>query len=92
MTARAAVAAEAAEEKPETIQFDYDSYTYTVNLEDVDDAGVLEDFEDGKIVIPLRNILGEDQWKVFKSKKRRSKALSDLAEAMFDKVGTSLGE
>ena len=51
-----------------TVEFDGDSYT--VAKEILDDVEVLEAWEDGKHATLCRLILGADQWKQFKSKKR----------------------
>jgi len=49
---------------------DFDGEEYTVAKEVLDDVEVLEAWEDGKHATLCRLILGADQWKKFKSKKR----------------------
>lgn len=77
-------------EKP--IEFTYDGEEYTFSKDDLDDVDVIEGFEDGKLVSPVRRILGDKQWATFKSKKRTSQDLADMVTLMFDEVGVEPGE
>lgn len=85
-----AIADEAAD--TDTFEFEHDGDTYKVSRESMNDVDVLEQFEDGKIVTPLRSLLGPDQWATYKSKKRSGEDLGTLAESMFKGLGTTAGE
>lgn len=85
-----AVAAEA--DEATNVEFDFDGVHYTVDPLAVNDIEILEEFEDGKIVGPVRRILGPEQWAAFKKKRRTGKELSDLVEVMFESIGIAEGE
>ena len=74
------------------IEFEYDGNVYSFHKDDLDDVDVIEGFEDGKLVSPVRRILGATQWTVFKSKRRTSQDLADMVTKMFDQVGVEPGE
>lgn len=90
-TALKAVQAEG-EKESTVVLFEYDGEEYSFNTDDMNDVEILEAFEDGKIVIPIRKLLGDKQWAAFKSKKRTAEALGELAEVMFETMGATPGE
>lgn len=77
---------------PEMVTFEYDGVQYEFDPEDVNDVEILEQFEEGKIVIPTKAILGDVQWAEFKKKKRGGPELTELVEAMFAAMGATPGE
>ena len=85
-----ALAVEAADEK--VVKFEYDGQPYEVEKDMLEDLDILEQFEENKVVKPIRSLLGEAQWATFKSKRRSAKDLSDIAEAMFNALGVTTGE
>lgn len=90
MSAKEAAKAEAQEG---TVTFIYDTTTYTVAGDALDDCETMLLFEDGKILATVRAVLGAAQWAQFVSKKRSlSVDLNDLTVAMFEALGTSSGE
>lgn len=92
MTAKSAAKAEAATEENTVFVYKFDGDDYKFDRNDTDDVEILEAFEDGRMVTALRAILGPAQWATFKSKKRTSEDLNNMAEAMFKAVGATTGE
>lgn len=71
-----------AEALNESIKFEYDGESYTVAPAAEWDVEALEAFEDQKIITCVRMILGDDQWKRFKSKPRNMGDLNGLFMTM----------
>jgi len=74
------------------LKFTYDGYDYTVDKEMITDLDVLELFEDDKLIKAIKMILGAKQWAQFRSKRRGSKDLNDLAKLLFAEIGVDPGE
>lgn len=93
MARSAAATAQKAEAQDGSVTFTYDGHTYTVKADALDDVETMAAFEEGKILLVVKTILGPAQWAVFVSKKRTvSKDLSDFTNALFAALGTSTGE
>lgn len=73
----------------ESVNFDFDGETYTIEPTSHWDLDVLESYEDGKIVSTVRALLGSDQWAKFRSKPRTTQDLNDLFEALQKALGVS---
>lgn len=89
------IAAEVEEEKvPEILSFEFDGKTYTVDKDKLsEDIDILEAFEDGKIITPLKMMLGEKQWLAFRAhSKPNATKLNAFAEALFEVLGVTPGE
>ena len=76
------------------LTFEFDGKTYTVDKEKLaEDIDILEAFEDGKIITPLKLILGDKQWLAFRAhSKPNATKLGEFAEVLFDVLGVSPGE
>lgn len=88
-------AAKALKEEAEELKvysFEYDGDKYVFDKSTVDDVEVYEAMEDGKMAVPLRTILGAEQWAKFKSKKRTVEELGRMLEAMYASIGVDSGE
>jgi hypothetical protein len=76
------------------IEFEYDGDTY--RLADVRkdgwDLGVLEAIEEDKYILAVKRMLGEEQWALFRSKRRGSADLLALFEAAWQAGGVRPGE
>lgn len=70
-----------AEATDQPTPFEYDGETYTVTASRDWDLDALDAFEEGHIVSAVRIILGPDQFKRFRSKRRTVGELNDLFEA-----------
>jgi len=85
----AKVAAEA-EAVAETVKvsFEFNGNTYVVDKDKfTDDLDILEAFEDGKIITPLKLLLGKE-WDRFKElEKPNAEKLGKFAEKLFEAVG-----
>ncbi len=64
------------------ITFEFDGESYTVAPAAEWDVEALEAFEDQKIITCVRMILGDEQWKRFKSKPRNMGDLNGLFMVM----------
>lgn len=71
----------------EKIEFEFDGDTYEVPPAKEWDLEVLESYEDGMIATCVRALLGEEQYAIFKAKKRSVGDLNDL----FEEVQKALG-
>lgn len=70
--------------KTTTVQ--HDGETYTISTAPLDDVEALEAFEDGKWAILARSILGEAQWRTYKTKKH---TVGELLELVLALLGTN---
>jgi hypothetical protein len=75
---------ETVEEVVDDVKFTFDGDEYTRAKDALDDLDVLEPWEDGKHIACARALLGEAQWKKFRSKKRGFLAVLELLNAAFD--------
>lgn len=75
-----------------TVEFEFDGDTYTVDPKDLEDLDFLEAYEDGKVLVPVRSLLGPKQWAKFREEHHDATALAEMADAMFSKLGTDAGE
>lgn len=73
----------------ELTEFTYDGVAYKVAPASEWDLDVLESYEDGRIIAAVRALLGEAQWKKFRSKPRKTSDLNDLFGAIQEAVGVS---
>lgn len=87
-----AVAAEAEAEKTGVVEFEYDDEVYTVDPKGMEDLEFLEAYEDGKVLIPIRTLLGPAQWEQFRVNHKTATELAEMADAMFAKLGAEPGE
>lgn len=71
----------------ESISFEYDGHEYEVPPAREWDLDVLEAYEGGMIATCVRAVLGEEQYAIFRSKKRTVGDLNDL----FEEVQKALG-
>jgi hypothetical protein len=71
-----------AEALNDTIRFSYDGEQYEIPSAADWDVDALEAFEDQKIITCVRLILGPEQWKRFKAKKRTMGDLNGLFTEM----------
>ena len=80
---------EVKEVKVDNVTFKFGDHTYTVDKNKIaEDLDILEAFEDGKIITPLKLLLGLKQWNAFKEREKPNAAkLGEFAEAMFDEIG-----
>lgn len=74
------------------VLFEYDGEEYSFDSDAMNDVEILESFEDGKVVQPIRKLLGQKQWDKFKESPRTAEDLAEFAEAMFESLGTAPGE
>lgn len=82
-TTTAARVAARAEAEGASIEFEYDGETYSIpSHAKAWDVDVLEAVEDGKIATAARALVGADQWRQFKAKRRSVEDLNDFFEAM----------
>lgn len=88
----AARAAKAEVTNPGARKFKYKNHTYTVPAADEWDLAVLEHWQEGNLVLAIKYLLGEAQWKVYKARHPKATELSDFVEAMFADVGVEPGE
>lgn len=80
-------------EPAEDVVVEYDGETYTVNPDCVsDDIEILEAFEKNKIVTGLEAIVGDAQWRKFKSKKRSMDDLGEFTKVIIGALGMDTGE
>lgn len=70
------------------IRFEFDGEEFVITSAADWDVEVLESYEDGNIVQTVRGLLGPDQWKRFKSKRRTVGDLNDLFQAVQDSLGS----
>lgn len=70
------------------VSFTYDDEIYVVDRAEDWDLEVFEAAESGKFVTAVKTLLGEDQWKRFKSKKRKIQELTDIFGAAQKALGT----
>jgi len=86
--------AEPNEVKPEIVTFEFEGKTYEVDKSQLaEDIDILEAFEDGKIITPLKLILGNKQWTAFRAhSKPNTSKLNEFAEVLFDVLGVLPGE
>lgn len=90
-TARDAAMAEAKDDN--IITFDFEQRVYTIDKNKfTDDIDILEAFEDGKIITPIKLMLGDQQWLRFKSTKPNGEKLEAFANALLTAVGVDMGE
>lgn len=73
------------------VTFTYDEETYTVPKMEEWDLDVFEQMETNPLS-SAKTLLGDDQWKAFKSKKRTMKDLNSLFEALGEAQGLKPGE
>lgn len=90
-TAQDAAVDEANETNIVTFEFEQRVYTVDKNLF-TDDIEILEAFEDGKLITPIKLMLGTQQWIRFKNTKPNAEKLGKFAEELFKAVGIDLGE
>jgi len=78
----------------EMITFTFNDKEYSVDKNKIsEDLDVLEAFEDGKIITPMKMLLGLKQWNAFKeAEKPNAEILGKFAEALFDVLGGEPGE
>lgn len=90
--AKVAAEAEAVAEST-MISFEYNGNTYTVDKEKLtNDLDILEAFEEGKIIVPLKKLL-EKEWDRFKELEKPNAAkLGEFSEKLFAAIGASAGE
>lgn len=70
------------------VTFTHEGKSYTIDVAENWSLDALEAFEAGKAVTATHEILGDRQWGVFKSQRRRSgKDLNALVEAIAKAVG-----
>lgn len=62
----------------ETVNVKHEDAEYTIAKSTMSDLDVLEPWEDGQYVVAVRNILGPDQWKAYRSKKHDYSNLLEL--------------
>ena len=75
------------------VTFEYDGETYTVNADVIkDDIEILEAFEDNKVTTAIRAIVGPDQWRLFKAKKRGVDDLGEFTQLVMQSFGMEAGE
>lgn len=79
-----------AEAEDLTISFEYDGVTYVVD-KDLD-YDTLEALEEGRLAAAVKGLLGPDQHKQFKAKKRKLSHVGELVKAATDAMGTDLGK
>jgi len=91
-TARKPTPVEVEAEESPNVTFEYDGDEYTVEKEKLEDLDVLEAFEKEKLLTPIRLILGEYQWDVFRKRHSSATHLGELAEIMYKHLGVDLGE
>jgi hypothetical protein len=62
------------------VAFTYDGDSYTISPTSEWDLDALDAYEEGHVSKCVRLILGEDQWQLFRSKRRTVGDLNDLFE------------
>lgn len=82
-------AGQKAEALNESVSFAYDGETYAIPPTSEWDLDVLVSYENGKIAATVEGLLGADQWKTFRSKKRTVGDLNGLFEELQKAVGVS---
>jgi hypothetical protein len=82
------------EVKTDIVSFEFDGKTYEFDKELIaEDIDILEAFEDGKLITPLKLILGLKQWNAFRAHSKPNAAkLGEFAEALFEVMGVTPGE
>lgn len=90
-----ALKAEAAE--VDLFEFEYEGHTYKYDLDEMEnDSDILEAFEEGKMIVPIKLLLSDEQYKLWKSRgkngKRSIPEVGKFAEAMFAGQGVTPGE
>lgn len=89
----AAEAAKTEVAETETVSFEFDDQTYTVEKDCMDDAVVYEAVETDHYATVAKHVLGPGQWKVFTLKRRRAGDLLAMVDAIAKAVADgSLGE
>lgn len=84
--ALAAAQAEAGD-APKPVEFSYDDTTYTASSDAAEDIDAREHLEDGNMTLFARALLGPEQWRRFKSKKRTYDDALNLVNAWSDAAG-----
>jgi hypothetical protein len=84
---QAAAAAEATEEPAKAVEFEFDGVTWTIAADAFEDLGVREHLEDGDLVLVAREMLGPQQWRRFRAKKRDRAQAYDLINAWGEAAG-----
>lgn len=86
--------AEAVAEENDTIEVEFRGNKYTLPaLAKEWDVEVMEALEDGRQVGVLRALLGDDQWRLLKSRHNlKLKDLDEISDAFLAKVGLSSGK
>lgn len=90
-TAQDAAVSEASDDNIVTFEYEQRVYTIDKNLF-TDNIEILEAFEDGKLITPIKLMLGDQQWLRFKNTKPNAEKLGKFAEELFKAVGVDLGE
>lgn len=94
MTAVSKLPAEKEEIKKDLVTFSFNDVEYTVDKNKIsEDLDILEAFEEGKIITPMKMLLGLKQWNAFREKEKpNAEKLGKFAEALFEKLGGEPGE
>lgn len=76
-------------EKSSIVEFEWEGEKYTFDAELMEsDSDILEAFEEEKMIVPVKMLLGVAQYAHFKSKgtngKRSVSEVADMAKAMFE--------
>ena len=89
-----AVKAEAATEDTTIIKFKFEDHEYEYDQNAVsEDSDILEAFEDGKMIVPVKTLLGEQQYALWKSRGKNGKRTLDEVGALATKMfGVTPGE
>lgn len=77
-----------AEANGDETAFEFDGRTYVVPPVTEWDVDAIEAVEDGRMATACRALLGEEQWRAFKSRKRTVADLRDLYQTIEAALGT----
>jgi len=73
--------------------FKFEGEEYTVALANIRDIDTVEELEEGKMVVPLKRIVGREQWKKFRANGDPDIVkMGEFAKALFEGAGVDLGE
>lgn len=95
MTAAKAAEVEAKAETTTVVSVEFDGHTYNVDKQRlIDDYEILEGFEKGHVITPLKAFLGKEWDKFVKNegKKPDMNRIGEFTEVVFEAVGGAPGE
>jgi uncharacterized protein YktA (UPF0223 family) len=92
-----ALKAEANPEEDTKVVFKFEDVEYTYDKQlMIDDSDILESLEEGKMIVPVKSLVGSVQYAAFKRRgkngKRSMEEVAQFAEAMFAGQDLDLGE